>query len=985
MLTVKPAGGTGDQFAMFFKSLMQQFSWRHVTFLYHQHPFNSGKGGTFCEFAMAGAFNVMGGRGNENISHIPFDEELRNKSIYIDFLEKASAQSRVIAVCAANIVVRDILLTAEELGMLDHGEYVFFNVDLFGSNLHRPWYSPEADQEENARAQRAFENVLTISSYKSEKNFNKFKQKVEDVAARLKSSGSDNFVNSFVGYYYDAVKIFSSSFKNLLNNGYNRSMITGENLSREIWNKTHAGVLGQININSNGDRMIEFSLLDLKPDKEDFSVVQIYHGSNHSFEVVGAISWPGRDSPPPDVPRCGYQGELCQKQNPVLTILLSLSFFLLFVLLIASLLIFRHYKEEADIASMTWKIDGDEIDYDNKLGRRNSSTSIVSQGTMFGDNRQRYMRTVLYKGSVVAKKEISAKNVGLNRQLLIELKQMKDLHHDHLVRFVGACFDHPEPFLITEYCPRGSLQDILEEDINLDWNFKYSLINDIVKGLSFIHGSEIGFHGNLKSSNCVVDSRFVLKLTDFGLHAIRAVSGDRGWRAVRGSPGSSAVESYEVCKTKLWTAPELLLTDLVGGTQKGDMFAFSIIVHEIAERNGPWGTNVNNWEVQYIVTQIREGGLRPSLDRSQVSEELCQLIEKCWSEDPAHRPDINTARVVIKKTNRENKSGNIMDNLLNRMEQYANNLESLVEERTQNYLEEKRRCEDLLHELLPKSVARTLIHRETVKAESFEAVTIYFSDIVGFTNLSSASHPAQIFEMLNDLYTLFDSIIQDYDVYKVETIGDAYMVVSGLPDPNGDNHAREIARMSLKILDRVGRFKIRHREEDQLRIRIGLHTGPCVAGVVGIKMPRYCLFGDTVNTASRMESNGEALKIHMSADTASLLETFETFQVEERGELAVKGKGKMRTYWLVGESQDKVEDTDSGLEMEVVSKPKVKEAKLEFTAAPARSEYRKLRRTESKNRYRDRERMRPGSLQVEDERTPFTRFNSKDNTKCIQE
>ena len=976
MFRVRPSGGTGDQFAMFFKSLMRQFSWRHVTFLYHQHPFNSGKGGTFCEFAMAGAFNVMGGRGNENISHIPFNEELRNRSVYVDFLEKASERSRVIAVCAANIVVRDILLTAEELGMLDKGEYVFFNVDLFGSNLQRPWYSPEADDEENARARRAFQNVLTISSYKSEKNFNKFKQKVEDVAARLESSGSDNFVNSFVGYYYDAVKIFSSSFRNLLERGYNRSMITGENISREIWNKTHAGVLGQINIDSNGDRKIEFSLLDLKPGRADFSVVQIYHGSNHSFEVVGVIAWPGGQTPPPDVPRCGFQGELCQKQNPVLTILLSVSFFLLFVLLIASLLIFRHYKEEADIASMTWKIDADEIDYDNKLARRNSSTSIVSQGTMFGDNRQRYMRTVLYKGSVVAKKEISAKNINMNRQLLIELKQMKDLHHDHLVRFVGACFDDSEPFLITEYCPRGSLQDILEEDINLDWNFKYSLINDIVKGLSFIHGSEIGFHGNLKSSNCVVDSRFVLKLTDFGLHAIRAV------RAGRGSPG---LDSYEVCKTKLWTAPELLnTTRFIPGTQKGDVFAFSIIVHEIAERNGPWGTNVNNWEAQHIVKQVRDGGLRPSLDRLQVNEELCQLIEKCWAEDPGHRPDINTARAIIKRTNRE-KSGNIMDNLLNRMEQYANNLESLVEERTQNYLEEKRRCEDLLHELLPKSVARTLIHRETVKAESFSAVTIYFSDIVGFTNLSSASQPAQIFEMLNDLYTLFDSIIQDYDVYKVETIGDAYMVVSGLPDPNGDSHAREIARMSLKILDRVGRFKIRHREEDQLRIRIGLHTGPCVAGVVGIKMPRYCLFGDTVNTAARMESNGEALKIHMSVDTANLLQTFQTFQLEERGELAVKGKGMMTTYWLLGESQEKVEDTDSGLEMEVVTKPtKVKEAKLEFTAAPARSEYRKLKRTESKNRHRERL-ARPGSLQVEDERTPFTRFNSRDNSKCIHE
>ncbi|XP_071803655.1 atrial natriuretic peptide receptor 1-like [Asterias amurensis] len=126
------------------------------------------------------------------------------------------------------------------------------------------------------------------------------------------------------------------------------------------------------------------------------------------------------------------------------------------------------------------------------------------------------------------------------------------------------------------------------------------------------------------------------------------------------------------------------------------------------------------------------------------------------------------------------------------------------------------------------------------------------------------------------------------------------MVVSGLPIRNGNAHAREIGNMALALLDAVGTFKVRHRPEWNLRLRAGVHSGACVAGVVGLKMPRYCLFGDTVNTASRMESNGEALKIHISSSTAKILEEFNEFQILERGEIEMKGKGKQRTFWLVG-------------------------------------------------------------------------------------
>lgn len=183
-------------------------------------------------------------------------------------------------------------------------------------------------------------------------------------------------------------------------------------------------------------------------------------------------------------------------------------------------------------------------------------------------------------------------------------------------------------------------------------------------------------------------------------------------------------------------------------------------------------------------------------------------------------------------------------------------------------------------------------------------MTIFFSDIVGFTSLSAESTPMQVVDLLNDLYTCFDAIIDNYDVYKVETIGDAYMCASGLPIRNGNDHAREVAKMALDLRDAIEVFKIRHMPERKLKLRIGVHSGPCVAGVVGLKMPRYCLFGDTVNTASRMETMGEAKMVHISKQTKDILEEFyPNFVITLRGEVELKGKGPTITYWLDREKE----------------------------------------------------------------------------------
>uniref|UniRef100_A0A452V4L5 Guanylate cyclase n=1 Tax=Ursus maritimus TaxID=29073 RepID=A0A452V4L5_URSMA len=778
--------------------------------------------------------------------------------------------SPVIYICSSPDAFRTLMLLAMEDG-LSGEDYVFFHLDLFGQSLqgahglapHRPWERGDGQDISAAK----------IITYKEPDNpeYLEFLQQLKHLAhEQFNFTMEDGLVNTIPASFHDGLLLYVQAVTETLAHG--GTVTDGEAITQRMWNRSFQGVTGYLKMDSNGDRETDFSLWDMHPETGTFRVVLNYNGTSQELVAVPGrkLSWP-LGYPPPDIPKCGFDNEdpACNQGDCFLPSGLSL-----LSILTVSFFIYRKMQLEKELASELWRVRWEDVQpssLERHLRSAGSRLTLSGRGSNYGSllttegQFQVFAKTAYYKGNLVAVKRVNRKRIELTRKVLFELKHMRDVQNEHLTRFVGACTDPPNICILTEYCPRGSLQDILEnESITLDWMFRYSLTNDIVKGMLFLHNGAICSHGNLKSSNCVVDGRFVLKITDFGLESFRDPEPEQG---------------HTLYAKKLWTAPELLrmASPPARGSQAGDVYSFGIILQEIALRSGVFhveGLDLSPKEIVERVTRGEQPPFRPSLALQSHLEELVPG----WALPLPHlaRPGL-----------REN-SSNILDNLLSRMEQYANNLEELVEERTQAYLEEKRKAEALLYQILPHSVAEQLKRGETVQAEAFDSVTIYFSDIVGFTALSAESTPMQVVTLLNDLYTCFDAVIDNFDVYKVETIGDAYMVVSGLPVRNGLLHAREVARMALALLDAVRSFRIRHRPQEELRLRIGIHTGPVCAGVVGLKMPRYCLFGDTVNTASRMESNGEALKIHLSSETKAVLEEFGGFELELRGDIEMK-------------------------------------------------------------------------------------------------
>ncbi|KAG5673369.1 hypothetical protein PVAND_003425 [Polypedilum vanderplanki] len=864
-----------------------------------------------------------------------------------------------------------LMMSLYSRGLLNDGEYFVVGMDIeqYDSSDPEKYLKGLLASEQESWVGDAYKSYLAVLPSPTI-GFDDFATKVNKFLELppfehpnpLKPFNKTKQIRAEAAYLYDAVHLYADALINCLENHGDPK--NGSEIINAIKGRSYHSAMGfLVYIDENGDAGGNYTIVGMKAMNNDKSNRTTYglfpigtfitrinqnesikSNSIPDLQLFERLSWVGGKVPIAE-PICGFRGEKCISYAREITA--AIAGFILLILTIVSLVLYRNWRYEQELDSLLWKIDFKEIQmHENETNGTQKQTRAThplirtSQVSLSSnpDADFRYSTIFtpigLYKGQLYAIKKIRKKSVDITREMKMELKMLRDIRHDNLNAFIGACTEPPNICIITEYCSRGSLKDVLEnDDVKLDNMFIASLVFDLIRGMTYLHDSPLRVHGNLCTSNCLIDSRWVVKLSDFGLYAFKNGGNNHHHSCDGGKHNLSenneiyeedmmipirrgSTDSRKFCakyEKLLYKAPELLRTVsnfntmLIPGSQKGDVYSFAIILYEIHTRNGPFGeidcTYLDCLKRLTVPLDITNP-FRPSLQPLETSFDCVrECIRECWCENPEARPDFKSIRAKLRPL-RKGMRPNIFDNMMAMMEKYANNLEQLVDERTDQLQEEKKKTEALLLEMLPRPVAEQLKRGNKVEAESYDMVTIYFSDIVGFTSMSAESTPLQVVDFLNDLYTCFDSIIGNYDVYKVETIGDAYMVCSGLPIRNGDIHAGEIASMSLHLLEAIREFKIRHRPNDTLKLRIGIHSGPVCAGVVGLKMPRFCLFGDTVNTSSRMESTGEALKIHCSDTCKKLLDSLGGYIFEDRGKIPIKGKGELNTYWLVGELED---------------------------------------------------------------------------------
>ncbi|XP_049648557.1 retinal guanylyl cyclase 1 isoform X2 [Accipiter gentilis] len=808
---------------------------------------------------------------------------------------------RVVVMCMHSVLLggeeqRVLLEKAEDMGMTD-GTYVFIPYDAltFPLPYHRVPYPVLAN---NTKLRLAYDAVLTITMDSPDVTFHEALQEAKE-AYEIPAHIDPMQVHPLFATIYNSIHFLAKAVEATRQNG---RWVMGTSVAEHARDFQLEGFCQPFSVTEDGDVSVPYVVLDTDSKGDQlWPVYGLEPGTRGLSYRSHSVHWPHSSSPGTDAGCWFESGSICNGGMDATFI------FLMFVLIAALIAggaalacFIRRRIQQAQLMKGPNKIilTMEDLTFINTQSSKQVDGSRTSlAGRSGGDAKSVRSVTAAPDNTNVAiaegdwvwlKKFPGDQHTEVKPATKLAFCKLRDLRHENVNLFLGFFHDCGIFAIVSEHCSRGSLEDLLRnEDMKLDWMFKSSLLIDLIKGVRYLHHRDV-VHGRLKSRNCVVDGRFVLKVTDHGYNELLEAQ-----RLPAPIPQP---------QERLWTAPELLRDAALErrGSFRGDVYGIGIIMQEVICRSGPYC--MLGLTPEEIIEKVQRPPplCRPAVSADQAPLECIHLMKQCWSEQPEKRPTIDQIFDQFKSINKGRKT-NIIDSMLRMLEQYSSNLEDLIRERTEELEIEKQKTDKLLTQMLPPSVAEALKMGTPVEPEYFEEVTLYFSDIVGFTTISAMSEPIEVVDLLNDLYTLFDAIIGSHDVYKVETIGDAYMVASGLPKRNGNRHAGEIANMSLDILSSVGTFKMRHMPEVPVRIRIGLHSGPCVAGVVGLTMPRYCLFGDTVNTASRMESTGLPYRIHVNARTVAILQALqEGFKLDIRGKTELKGKGIEDTYWLVG-------------------------------------------------------------------------------------
>uniref|UniRef100_A0AC35TPS7 Guanylate cyclase n=1 Tax=Rhabditophanes sp. KR3021 TaxID=114890 RepID=A0AC35TPS7_9BILA len=904
-----------DALGRAFGQVMLMFDWRNFAYIYTSEQTTQK-----CDFIQDDLENIL----HDYNLNLNFHQLMNTTTSAADFskvLSSIKPFARIVVGCFdTDEQKRNFLLGVYDAGIATN-DWVFlflelrnvgFNAMQYSVNgtVRNIWETDSGIRDNDAHKAAYYSFVLDVNNINGNYDYD-FDKKVMPRANSYPFYCTDcNLNNSkrgsvFSRNFHDAFYLFTLAVNKTIAMNADKSFSNASQIMDNSILTTFEGKSGFVNIDSTGMRTSHFDLFGINHEGVAVPWINISI-SNNSFVALpfytdaATTIWSNRNGiQPKNIPSCGFSELSCPstsfEKNKILIIsTISIALFSAFVAILSTLCIASISKQQKNALMDAYQIHISRLTKPNKSKSNSKSRlSILTDGgtsksasNVLSDDEFESHYYLLDNDTVFLQKlptRLSITDVNDD-----EACYLIKVEHDNLNKFMGIIIGAPIVSLVWKYCRIGTLSEVLQKsNVNIDGYFMATIMKEIISGLNFIHHSKIGFHGSLNSNSVLLNDRWQIKLSGFGMSSLK-----------------SAEEA--IGRDILFKAPEVLQDITLNNTRESDIYSYGLICVEVIKRDDPWDLESRNQNLDELIYIIKRDpkSIRPIFEKEALelgfTNIMTTMINECLHELPRLRLKASQILSLINGILGKGKK-NLMDHIFKVLEEYAFTLQGQVEERTQEIREEQRKSELLLSKMLPKEISEKLKSGQSIPPEHYDEVSIMFTDIVKFGELSNKSTPLQLINVVNNLFSLYDEIIESFDsVYKIESIADGYLVSSGVPKRNGHAHLKEIALLSFEFMNSTEKFVIPHLKNYKLQLRIGLHTGSCVASVVGNKMPRYCLFGDTINTTSRMESNGKPGFIHMTSDmNSALLNHYPQFKSDSRGEILVKGKGVMETYFLL--------------------------------------------------------------------------------------
>eukprot|EP01135_Chromosphaera_perkinsii_P001757 Nk52_evm26s210 gene=Nk52_evmTU26s210 len=561
-----------------------------------------------------------------------------------------------------------------------------------------------------------------------------------------------------------------------------------------------------------------------------------------------------------------------------------------FVIVVLFVLVITFYmRRKQQDNSMHWLVNGDELVFSTE--QELDSISVFSTqetqggalGGVFsqvgkqksGGNRD----VVLFKNETVhCKHENRIKNLKFSKPALKTVNAIYYTTHYNLVKFIGMSQTPDGIVILTEHCSKGSAEDILLSDMNLDWTFQFSFILDACRGLKFLHKSNVKFHGTLKPSQVLVDSRWITKIGDSGFVRIFDLADD----------------SSENVFSQFYTAPELLHMNRKEITdeqfQMADSYSFGMFTIEAASRKKAFDDH------KLTPEDLIMSNFTPKIDEN-IPSMLRELINDCINTNPKSRPGMSKIYKSLALVN-PSKDLNLTENIIRMLETYSRKLEENLVSHTIESQNAQHFTEILLKQLvLPSQVAK-INDGFNIDPEMHSQVGVAVIELVGLEGLFKEGKEGQFLCLTSELMWNLESLMESYQVVRLSCFSNTFAIACGLEKEH--TNLDHLLRLGFAFQEALSNLLERKPECSGVGIQMGINLGPCLSAVVGSASPRLFLMGNTVNDAFSIFNSSSKGKILIAKQYADLpcVKNMAHFKLEPGPDVTSPSGNKLSTMWV---------------------------------------------------------------------------------------